>query len=165
MTQTTHQYREEMQLRSVLMDNGERYYVLADIAKCLGYKAPDKFAMRCPFKKVKVEARWKTGIRCGTSYMWAVNYENYLVLAKTFEFPKEMTEFLRSIENSGYKKVQQPIHSLVPESVYSPVPELIPNPALNVGTRQTPVVNDKDIFTAIDNMMMALIELRKSLNA
>ncbi len=49
MMQTVHQFREEKQIRSVLMENGERVYVLNDIAKCIGYKAQEKFSARCPF--------------------------------------------------------------------------------------------------------------------
>lgn len=144
MTQTTHQFREEMQIRSVLTDACERLYILNDIAKCVGYKAPHKFSGRCSYQKEKVEVRWKTGIKCGMSLMWAVNYENYLRIAKAYEFPKEITEFLRVIESGEKKKAELPV------------------PKRN--TFQTQGENGKEISSAIDNVMIALLELKKILN-
>lgn len=76
--------------------------------------------------------------------MWAVNYENYLLIARAYEFPKEITEFLKSIEDGANKKVEQSTPK--------------------VGTRQMQGENAKEISVAIDNVMIALLELKKILN-
>ncbi len=66
------------------------------------------------------------------------------MIAKAFEFPKELTEFIKAIENSANKITEKP--------------------DLRVSTHQTITGNEKDISSVIDNVMIALLELKKTFN-
>ena len=147
MKQTTHTYRQEAEIRSIIKNNGERVYLLNDIASCVGYKAPRKFAERARFDKEKVEVRWKSGIRNGRSQMWAVNYENYIRIAIAYQFPKELTEFITNIEDSTAK----------PEVKHE---EVLPNPE----PEHNKPVCANDVCRIIDSMMMSLLQLKGTLN-
>lgn len=144
MTQTAYKFQEQMQIRSILKDDCERVYILNDIAKCVGYKAPHKFSERCEYQKEKVVVRWKTGVKRGQSLMWAVNFENYKLIAEAYEFPPELTKFISTIEKGSKKKTDE-----------SPKKQ---------GDVKTQAVQENDIGKLIDNMMLALLELKRAIN-
>ena len=100
LTQTTYKYNDKTNIRAVVYENGERYFVLNDIFGAAGYKAPRKVSERCSHKKKRVVASWKsdTSTRNGKAMMWGVTYSEYLRMIDHYEFRNELTEFLDSIE-------------------------------------------------------------------
>ncbi|MBQ4447449.1 MAG: hypothetical protein II897_04060 [Clostridia bacterium] len=102
MKQFTHKYDENNVVRSILKDDGTMVYVLNDIAKCVGYKAPRKFTARAEVEKEYAEIAWRNGVRHGRTPIAAVTYTNFLKIAEIHMFPEEIVDFIKEIENAEY---------------------------------------------------------------
>lgn len=105
MKQDTKTYENEKIVRVVTKDNGEIRFCLSDLAKCAGYKAPDKFCARCEIKGERLTVSWKRKTKgTGRAQMLCVSAEEYFAIAKKYSFPDQLTSWITEIS-----KLDQPV--------------------------------------------------------
>lgn len=96
--QANYIFSGELSVRCVTTEKGKKMYCLTDIARCIGYKAPEKYALRVQMEKVKMPVRWQTGIRTGTSKMYCATAENIFDSQAGIVIPDKFKRWLTQID-------------------------------------------------------------------
>ena len=131
----------ELSVRSITTEKGKKMYCLTDVARCIGYKAPEKYAARLQIEKTKMPVRWQTGIRTGTTKMYCATAENIIDSQAGIVMSDKFKKWLAQIDKSEMKQSTIEAQSGLVE-----------------------LDEDKPLRDMLDNIMTACYELQDELN-
>ena len=145
MKQEIKKYSDEKTVRIVQKDDATKKFCLIDIARCVGYKAPSKFATRCIPNGERLPVKWKHGNRAGHAKMYCVSIDEYMEIAERYMFPKDFTNWILS-QSKGEKSIMENFDK-----------KLIKNNHEDIETSYGMLID------MLNNMMYACLELKKEI--